>query len=391
MSVEFAESQRAIMGLLLNRAESRIYFAVLLALPLLIFLLNRNWPFEGFGDYDSFYYFGLFIHYPHYQILRGGYPGERLPWILPGYALVHLFGSVYGTLILHLVCYYASTLSVYSIVSRFTSAQAGFLAAFALSVHPYFLAANAIDYVAGGLACNSIVFALLVRSASTGARGNWVLQSVAGVFWAAAIFMYPPWVLFTPACLFVYWAARRPISPGDSIRSAIPFVLGCGALTLAMMAVHYRIFHEGGLAFQKNSIATARFINTMKQNPWSQTSRLVFLSYADWLVFPGAAAGIALLGLGPRVRRWLALRPGVTLLNLAYLWVVGVMIGLTIHEMKILEFDYFANILVPSAFMIFGVTIFDIKPQPNQRWFWTVAAIVAFISLAPLAKPGLFI
>src|SRR5579871_5591009 len=88
-TTESAETRRGIMGLLEKQAQSRVYLAVLIAAPLLIFLLNRNWPFEGFGDYDSFYYFGFFIHYPHYQILRSGYPGERLPWILPGYALVH--------------------------------------------------------------------------------------------------------------------------------------------------------------------------------------------------------------------------------------------------------------------------------------------------------------
>jgi hypothetical protein len=75
-----------------------MYLAVLWTMPFWLFLLNRNWTFQGFGDYDAFYYFGHFIHFPHYQKLQPTYAGERLPWLLPGYALVHLFGAAYGTL-----------------------------------------------------------------------------------------------------------------------------------------------------------------------------------------------------------------------------------------------------------------------------------------------------
>ena len=157
--------------LLLKANRSAIYFAVLLASPVLIFLLNRSWTYQGFGDYDSFFYFGHFIHFPHYQRLQPTYAGERLPWVLPGYVLVHLFTPVYGTLALHFLAYYASVFSLYSIVRAFSSPAAGFLAACTLAFHPYFLAANGIDYVTGGcIAYCLVTFAFLVRSVSASRR-----------------------------------------------------------------------------------------------------------------------------------------------------------------------------------------------------------------------------
>src|SRR5580704_17855047 len=132
-----------------SRETPRIFFAILLASPVLIFLLNRNWTFQGFGDYDAFYYFGHFIHFPHYQKLSPTYAGERLPWILPGYALVHLLGPIAGELALHFQIWYTSVFSLYQIVTTFSTEQTGFLTAFALGIHPYFLASAGMDYITG--------------------------------------------------------------------------------------------------------------------------------------------------------------------------------------------------------------------------------------------------
>ena len=378
------------MACYVKASERRIYLAVLLAAPLLILLLNRNWPFGGFGDYDAFYYLGFFIHFPHYQILRNSYPGERLPWILPGYALVHLFGAVYGNLILHLLCVYAATLSLNSMVTRFAGAQAGFLAALALSIHPYFLAANGMDYVMGGcIAYCLITFALLVRAGDSGARARWALLIAAGMSWAAVIYTYPFWALFTPACVSVYWAAKARVSMRDTISAAMAFAVGCALITAAMMSVHFLIFHRGGLDFVSNSLGTARFLSTMRVSPWVTSDRLFFL-YADWLVFPGAAALIAILLLTPLGRHWPKMKPGTVWLLLAYLYFAAVMILATIHPERRLSFDYYASFLLPGAFLVFGVTIFDTRMEFERRWFWVVVTLAALVTLAPLAKPGLY-
>src|SRR6202044_986963 len=94
-----------------------IHYVILLGLPWLIFVLNPNWVFSSFGNMDPFYYFGHFIHFPHFQKLMPTYSGERLPWIVPGYVLVHLLNPVYGTLALHFLGFYTSIFSLYAVVN----------------------------------------------------------------------------------------------------------------------------------------------------------------------------------------------------------------------------------------------------------------------------------
>src|SRR5438874_12553571 len=76
---------------------------ILILWPFGLLLLNSNWPFQSLGHMDPWYYFGEFIHFPHYQALSAGYPGERLMWILPGYVLTHVLSPTYGLAALHFI------------------------------------------------------------------------------------------------------------------------------------------------------------------------------------------------------------------------------------------------------------------------------------------------
>lgn len=370
--------------------------AILLALPWFLFALNRNWPFQGFGDYDSFYYFGHFIHFPHYQKLRPTYAGERLPWLLPGYALVHLFGSVYGTLILHFLFYYVSTFSLFFIVSRFCGLETALFAAAAMEVHPYFLSANATDYVTGAcLGYSFLAFALLVGSSGTKPSLRWLCLFLAGVSWAAVIYTYPFWLTFTPACAAVYLAARvadrlpRPVDQNrDEILPASLFVAGVLALTAILMLVHYRIFGAGGLDFQRNTIETSRVIAHMTENPWIFGKFSV--TFADWLVFPALTALLALaLLLLSRLRR-ADLPAGAPYLLIAHVYCTAVMTLMTLRPTRSLEFDYAATFLLPGSFLVLGVSFFHFA-QERKKPLWIALALSCAISVAPLIKPGLYV
>lgn len=381
------------------QATIRTYYLVLAAVPVLLTILNRNWTFQGFGDYDAFYYFGHFIHFPHYQKLQPRYAGERLPWILPGYGLVHLFGPVYGTLVLHWIAFYTSVFSMCFIVSRFSGAQAGFLAAFAMSIHPYFIAANGMDYGTGGcLAYCLLALAMVVRSVFATPRARWLWLCGAGISWAAATYTYPFWALFTPACLLLYWAAKalKDDAPSsfrrkllDSLAGAAQFAAGGLTLTFALILVHYWIFGAGWLAFQRQSIEMGRFAWGMKVSPWASSSFSV--TYADWLVFPGMTAALSMVFLIPQFRRWLVLGSGVGGLLVMNLYFVAIMVIQTIRPGRILQFDYFSIFLVPGAFLALGATIFYFPHRLSQAKFWSVVAIASAVSLAPLARPGLYV
>ncbi len=351
--------------------DRRIFVAILLALPFVILLLNRNWPFQNFGDYDAFFYFGHFLHFPHYQTLSPGYSGERLPWILPGYAFVHLLGPAAGEIALHFGVWYTAVFSLYSIVTRFTSSQTGFLSAAALGIHPYFLAAAGMDYVIGAcIAYGLLSFALLLRCTSVG-------MFFAGVSWAAAIFSYPTWLLFTPACILMYCATG---TPRRAVRAALLFGAGALALTLALALLHHRIYGDG-FNFLKVTIPTMRSLANMQESPWA--SKNFSVTYADWLVFPAVAAALAL---------WLLVtgRAADRYLSLSYLYCAAVMLFLTLRPTRILEFDYFASFLIPGASIVLGVGFFRLPDRWMKPSFWLVAGLTCAITLAPLAHPGLY-
>jgi hypothetical protein len=370
---------------------ARFSVFILLALPFLLLLINRNWPFQDFGDTDAFIYFGHFQHFPRYQILRPTYAGERTAWIIPGYALVHLFGPVYGTLALHFAFYELAVLSLFWTVTRFAGTEAGFLCAAALGIHPYFLSSNGTDYVMGGLIGYSLAtFALLVRAALKPSR--WTLL-FAGFLWAAVVFTYPLWLAFTPACALIYLAPIEKRRLKSLIAAAIPFAVGFALLGAGLFVFHRLVFGTASPGFFEISLSTARYLNNLSDSLWA--ARNFSVTYADWLVFPGAAAGLSLLILIPAIRRWLALPPATAWLAAAYLWMAAVMVIMTLRPARYLEFDYFATFLIPGTFLVLGVSFFRIPHSSNKPlfWplFWIVLAAAIALAIAPLAKPGLYV
>ncbi len=209
-----------------------------------------------------------------------------------------------------------------------------------------------MDYISGPcIAYALLTFALLLRP-----QPIWIL--LAGITWAAAVFTYPMWLSFTPACVFIYLAAPQTVD-ADPRR---PPRVAAGALTLtaALAVVHHQIFGDG-FNFLKVTIGMSRTLAAMRESPWANKNFSV--TYADWLVFPGVAAALAvwLLITGRTVDR---------LLSLSYLYVVVVMSILTILPGRILEFDYIANFLVPGSFIVLGVGFFRCcriagKPHPS--------------------------
>src|SRR5689334_20458186 len=87
----------------LNRLLSKVnpHYLVLFLLPWLIFLINPNWLFQGFGRTEPWHYFGMSIHYPQFQPFVQ-LAGERPLWVLPARLLVALFSPAYGWVALHL-------------------------------------------------------------------------------------------------------------------------------------------------------------------------------------------------------------------------------------------------------------------------------------------------
>src|SRR5215475_10163233 len=99
-----------------------------LLLPAVLFWFNPNWPFQGLGHMDPWYYFGNIQHFPKYHNLFPAYYGERMTWIAPGVLFVHLFGPVAGVVLLHVATYTISLLLFHGILKQLTDARTAFCA-----------------------------------------------------------------------------------------------------------------------------------------------------------------------------------------------------------------------------------------------------------------------
>ena len=91
------------------------YYLLLLVFPFILLLANNGWIFPNayIAIFDDWIYLGYFLNFAQYVKLFDQpwdmiYFGSRLPWILPGYALYHIFSPKLANYILHLSFFYAS-------------------------------------------------------------------------------------------------------------------------------------------------------------------------------------------------------------------------------------------------------------------------------------------
>ena len=112
-----AERSTALAELPVTRAR-RDRFDRFLAVPLIgpVLLLlagNADFMFDPPGWIDAFGMVGRFWHYADQNPLFEEYKGSRLPWILPGFVLHHLFDEVTASYILHTIVLIGSSVGVY--------------------------------------------------------------------------------------------------------------------------------------------------------------------------------------------------------------------------------------------------------------------------------------
>ena len=363
-------------------------YVVLLSLPWLIFLINPNWLFQGFGHMDPWYYFGMSIDYPLHQHVSLSYPGERLTWILPSRLVIALFGPIYGWIVFHLCVYWISAFSLYALMRRFAGARTALVTTLMLAVNPLFIGSNGWSYVDSG----SIAYFLLTLLAITAAhraRDAWPYLILAGALWAATAYNYLLWWVLTPCCLLFYWATEDPKSRQISTlrryaAATASFLAGIALATLLMATCHYLIYGAVARGFYAEHLGAAAFNLgvTGQQVTWGQQD-YSWIKIGGWIVFPVVAflAGIVALirhyVFGHHLNRLslgLIASYGYTFLVLVYF---------TFRPNQVLQFDYYASILMPLEFLVLGVIVFA-TPSLSGRYFAAVLAAAVAISLAPL-------
>lgn len=367
--------------------EHRLYVALLILAPVLIYWVNPNWTFQGLGHYDNWYYAGFFNHDLGYQPDMSNYAGERLSWNIPGHLLTMLFRAPIGGMILNFICHAAGLVLVYLIIRRFADARSGFLTAAVLAVNPLYIGANGWNYLNGGSNVYMLVaFWALIRShEATNPRFYWLL---AGASWAGLLNGYIAWIIFTPVCLLMWLAgAGGTLSHWRQlIRPILFFGIGFVGLTVLLAGIHTALAQDRHHFFFYYNLDAAVSVGTLTYNPWSR-GNYTWIWEATWIVTPLVAA---VIGAGALISRRKEMNPVAKLLIWAYLYSFGIMVVMTIRQSRLLEFDYFATILLPTAYLALGVTAFRI-PLPS-RFSWTLAVSLAGAALMglTLAFPGTY-
>jgi hypothetical protein len=376
------------------------HYVFLILLPWFLFLINPNWPFQGFGHIDPWYYFGMSVNFPRYQHLVLGYSGERLTWLLPARLFVSLFTPAYGWLLLHICFYSTSTLCLYSLVRNFAGSAAALTASTMMAVHPFFIGSNGWSYVESGC----ITYLLMSFVALAASRRPEVFSYsvvLAGMFWAANAYNYFLYWALTPCCFFFYWAISDPVvfairrgavNWRHGIRFLSWFVVGIGITTLLMICASDLIYGGVSRFFYAGNWGAAMVNLTLKkgQNTWGsqnydwiRTGGWIFLPILTFIASVVAAVRHYFFGVRlPRVYLGILMVYSYAFLLLAYL---------TTRENQILQFDYYASILIPMEFLALGVLVFRAPSKLSARWLWTVLLTSSAICVAPLWKVGLYL
>ncbi len=384
---------------LFDRLIERInpHFAILFLLPWFLFLINPNWMFQGFGQMDPWYYFGLSLDFPRYQHLVPSYSAERLPWILPARLFVAMLSPVYGWLVFHACVYCISIFSLYSIVRRLFDAQTAILTATMMGCHPLFIGSNGWTYVDSG----SIAYLLLAFAALTsvrGARHPVVYVTIAGVFWAAAAYTYALWWILTPCCALFYWGvADIDIDSGvkyvfrsrlaSYLRSIAFFGLGLVITTSLMMFCHYCVNGSGGGFFFAQNLAMINFFSHAKKEQliWGSDS-YAWVKTAGWAVFPVLVMVVTILALLRHILRGIRLTRPVIGICVAFGYAFLSLLYLQLRNMHVLESDYFVSILIPLEFLVLAALVYRVPRKVSGRTLYSILVASSLIMITPLFR-----
>jgi hypothetical protein len=172
--------------------------------------------FSGADNWSYLYYF-LSWGSPSEAMrtnMATDYKASRLPWILPGYAYLHLFGDVYGPYLLHISVLGVTAWSFYTSLKSLFDRRIAIIVMCVILIDPYFHSTGipgfwfyhgqaALMYFA--LACTCIIIA-------RGSKRPYLLHMLAGSALASSIITSLTLVLFLPAFgALLLLLVKRPI------------------------------------------------------------------------------------------------------------------------------------------------------------------------------------
>ena len=350
------DAHPALAGYLVRYAD----FGLLAVLPVVLLAFNRSWTFLAPASHiDPYIYTGFFLDFPHLlQVAPPSYYGSRIPWILVGGGAYNLLGSEAGNIALRLLLFWSGTGLLYGVVRLlFDSRRGALVAAFALGVNPFFLAAVAWDYPNGPAI--ALLFLTLFGLALAWRRDRrWLVVAGFAALTAASVQLVTLPLLaaiLLPFALFTRW-----------LRAWAWFALGALAALFFFGLVN--LYLLGAFDYWRlQFVAAAANQGNQRRDYFS------WLQHARWLVphVIGLAAAAALALRRKPIEMMVAAWMFVAALAFLY-FEFGDM-----SKANVLGLDYYAVMLTPLSFVAIGGALSRVTP-----WAAGTACIVL---VAPFA------
>lgn len=375
--------------LLIKSTQYRIDSAVmvLLATPLGLLLVNREWIFTNayVSFIDPWIYVGYFLNFPqHLKTFTGAYNGTRLSWILPGYYIHQVLPPLEANYVLHLAVYYGSTICLYLVLKQTLSARSGLLAAILMGLYPPFLNAVGWDYPDGaGMAYFLLSMLMLTYAAKL---SHWrSLVCLGGLFAADLIFTNLYWVPFLPILAIHYIITNRENRQNPVWFSGLLFIAGMVIGTCILGIFNYT--HNRNFLF---FMPTINYLLAIRFNQdasyydatYGWLSTLAFLRPIIAVCF----SSISILIFYLFVKRNHAKKTSeryVLLYQINLILFALMMVFWEIKGWPAFQYFYYASSIVPSLFLALGAQLSIIVDRLTPKQF-AVVVLAPFALLLPL-------
>jgi len=368
-----------------------VVILVILTLPIAIAVVNSSAPFGNTGC-DSWHWFGLYtFNYGRFWnfmsiMAPSAYTLGRLPGMLPGFVLYHLFSPVTASYLLYLLLFWTTLAALYIAARQFVQQWSALLAAVLYGFTPFALWTAGNSYIGGIMNCY-LTICLAVATIYFRTRATWALWTTLTMMVCTIYAHLMASVYLVSVGLLLLVAPLR----GEKVISfwqAIGGLLWRGLIALVAVTIIFGAINEVLVGrfwffipqFANAFAAWSRYVlepvtpGYVLTRPFLFFVIFVFYDTLKWLREYGWSA-----------RRALAADYGVVL---AIFWVqiVAIFLAQVLH-MRAEQYDEYNELVVGFAFVVLS---FRVLVVPTGRRGGGIALILGAASLGlALSNPGL--
>jgi hypothetical protein len=303
---------------------------------------------------------------------------------------------VTAQILLRVTLFYLALYSLYFILKSVHDRHTALVTSLLLGCHAFFIGAMGWDYIDGfGIAYYLLTVALLTRSHSAARPQLWIAFAGAGC--AACFFTNPIWLLVMPFLPFYYlvpaWTKRTESLCCGTVVFLKSYAIGFAALTFLLGGVNYLAVRN--FWFYSRSLHIIGALNAIPE--WNGQD-FAWIARATWIVFPvitfiavivhvlrtASYASLAYF-FRNRFAGFASLDVFTVLFHANFLYCFLALCYLTfIQRHRVLELEYYANILIAPMFLALGSGILALPKNLNFPLFFKTLAVATVICLVPL-------